>query len=68
LVSRHDRAAAVADIASRWRDARQRRAEILRREEGEEWFERRQRMLATTAELARDRRLSRFLYVAEKRP
>jgi SAM-dependent methyltransferase len=66
LVSRHDRADAVADIASRWHDARLRRAAILRREEGDDWFERRQLMLATAARLAIDRRLSRFLYVAEK--
>jgi SAM-dependent methyltransferase len=61
-----DRAVAVADIAARWHAARLRRAAILKREEGEEWFERRQRMLATSAELAGSGRLSRFLYVAEK--
>lgn len=61
-----DRAEAVAEIAGRWHASRQRRAAILRPEEGEDWFERRQRMLATSAELAKSRRLSRFLYVAEK--
>ncbi len=66
LLSRRDRAAAVAEIAARWRAARERRAELLKREEGEEWFERRQRMLTTSAELAEGRRLSRFLYLAEK--
>jgi SAM-dependent methyltransferase len=66
MVSRVDRAAAVEEIASRWYVARERRAELLKREEGEDWFERRQRMLATSAELAKSRRLSRFLYVAEK--
>lgn len=66
LLDGQNRAGAVADIASRWHAARLRRAAILKEEEGEEWFERRQLMLATTAELARSRRLSRFLYVAEK--
>ena len=66
MVCRIDRAGSVAEIASRWHDARLRRAAILRREEGEEWFERRQRMLKTSAELAGSGRLSRFLYVAEK--
>jgi SAM-dependent methyltransferase len=61
-----DRANAVAEIAARWHAARLRRAAILKREEGEEWFERRQGMLATSAELAQSGRLSRFLYVAEK--
>jgi SAM-dependent methyltransferase len=67
LLSSRDCAAAVAKIASRWRDARERRAEILRREEGDDWFDRRQRMLGATAALAKERRLSRFLYLAEKR-
>lgn len=63
---RQDRAEAVAEIAGRWHAARHRRAAILKLEEGEDWFERRQRMLATSAELANSRRLSRFLYVAGK--
>jgi SAM-dependent methyltransferase len=61
-----NRAGAVATIGARWHAARLRRAEVLKREEGEEWFDRRQRMLATSAELASSGRLSRFLYVAEK--
>ena len=61
-----DRASAVAEIASRWHAARLQRSKHLLKEEGEEWFARRQRMLATAAELARSRRMSRFLYVAEK--
>lgn len=66
LVSCVDRSAAVADIASRWHAARESRRTRLVREEGEDWYERRQTMLAASAELARTRRLSRFLYVAEK--
>jgi hypothetical protein len=61
-----DRASVVADLASRWHAARLHRVDLLLKEEGKEWFERRQHMLATTAELAKSRRLSRFLYVAGK--
>ena len=57
---------AAPEIATRWHAARLRRAAALKREEAEEWFERRQLMLATSAELAASRRLSRFLYLAEK--
>lgn len=68
LVSRVDRTAAMAEIASRWHEARARHAAELQRDEGAAWFEQRQRFLATTAELAKSRRLSRFVYVAEKPP
>ena len=43
-----------------------RHADELALDEEPEWFDWRQRFLATTAELARTRRLSRFLYLAEK--
>ena len=66
LLRRQDRAGAVAEIAARRHAARLRRAAILKRDEGEAWYERRQLMLSTSAELARSRRLSRFLYAAEK--
>jgi SAM-dependent methyltransferase len=68
LILRHrdDRTAAVATIASRWHATRFRRAGVLEREEGAEWFGQRQRFLALMAELAESRRLSRFLYLAEK--
>jgi SAM-dependent methyltransferase len=61
-----DRTQAAAEIASRWVRARERRASELRQLEGGGWFERRQRFLEKTAELAATRRLSRFLYVADK--
>jgi hypothetical protein len=67
LMRCEDRTAAIAEIASRWHAVRTRRAPALIREEGADWFEQRQRFLSTTAELAARRRLSRFLYVAEKR-
>ena len=66
LVSREDRTRAIAEIAAGWHAARARCAAELEREEGASWFEQRQRFLALTAELAISRRLSRFLYVAEK--
>lgn len=66
LVRKIDRADAVAEIALHWHDARARRAVLLKRDEGEEWFARRQLMLRTSANLAASRRLSRFLYVGEK--
>ena len=42
------------------------RAQVLRRLEGEEAFERRQRFLDIVATLARERRVSRFAFLAEK--
>jgi len=66
LLKREDRTAATADVAARLHTARARRAPALLCEEGPDWFAQRQRLLATTAELARSRRLSRFLYLAEK--
>jgi SAM-dependent methyltransferase len=67
LLRSQDCTLAVAEIAARWHAARHRRSVALQRDEGPDWFERRQRFLATTAELASSRRLSRFLYLAEKR-
>jgi 2-polyprenyl-3-methyl-5-hydroxy-6-metoxy-1,4-benzoquinol methylase len=61
-----DRTQATAAIAGRWHDARERHASKLQKGEGQEWFARRQRFLAMTAELAATGRLSRFLYVAER--
>jgi SAM-dependent methyltransferase len=66
LLKRQDRTAATAEIAARLQAGRARRAAALAREEGGDWFEQRQRLLATMAELAESRRLSRFLYLAEK--
>ena len=66
LVRSEDRTAPVAELADRWYAARVRHAAALEREEGAEAFERGQRFCVATAELARSRRLPRFLYVAEK--
>jgi SAM-dependent methyltransferase len=66
LLRCEDRTSASAEIAARWHAARASRADILKQEEGDEWFGQRQRFLATTAALAASGRLSRILYVAEK--
>jgi SAM-dependent methyltransferase len=66
VITREDRTAAIAAIATRLYAARLLRAPDLEREEGADWFGQRQRFLATAADLAETRRLSRFLYVAEK--
>ena len=47
-------------------DVRAERAETLRRIEGDESFERRQRFLGIVTTLADERRVSRFTYLAEK--
>ena len=66
LLAHEDRTAAAADIAARWHAVRARHAGVLEGEEGARWFGQRQDFLAITSELAMSRRLSRFLYVAEK--
>jgi 2-polyprenyl-3-methyl-5-hydroxy-6-metoxy-1,4-benzoquinol methylase len=66
LRRREDRTRSTAEIAARWQVARERRAVDLQKVEGEDWFIRRQRFLAMTAELAATGRLSRFLYVAAR--
>lgn len=66
LLHQEDRTAACAEIAGRWHAFRAEHAAELAREEGAAWYARRQRFLATAAELARSARLSRLLYLAEK--
>jgi SAM-dependent methyltransferase len=56
----------LAEIARRRHDARAARAETLREIEGEVAFEGRQRFFEVVAMLAHDRRLSRFVYTAER--
>jgi SAM-dependent methyltransferase len=66
LRSRDDRTQATADTATRLYVARQIRSSELTEMEGVEWFSQRQAFLTTTAKLAATKRLSRFLYIAEK--
>lgn len=66
VLCREDRTAAIAEIAARSHTVRARRAAELLGEEGADGFGQHQRFLATTAELTGSRRLSRFLFAAEK--
>jgi hypothetical protein len=56
----------LAEVARRRHDARAKHAEAVRQVEGDEAFEGRQRFFDIVATLARERRLSRFVYLAEK--
>ena len=57
---------AVAAVARVRCTVRAERAQVLRELEGGEGFERRQRFLDTVATLARERRVSRFAFLAQK--
>lgn len=57
---------AVASLSQKWRDARARRRERLVPLEGAEPFEALQRFLETVYLLAGERRLSRYMYLADK--
>lgn len=59
---------AVASVSGRWRDARAKRRAQLVALEGEEGFEGLQRFLGAVHTLSSERRLSRFMYLAEKQP
>jgi SAM-dependent methyltransferase len=56
----------MAEVARRRHDARARRADALRQAEGDETFEGQQRFFEVAGRLARERRLSRLVYVAQK--
>jgi len=56
----------MADLAARRRAARAAREQDLRRIEGDSTYEGQQEFFAVAAQIAREGRLSRFLYVAEK--
>ena len=66
LVWRDDVTANMAKIAERRHAARASRSSALREIEGEQTFEGQQEFLAMAARLAEEKRLSRFVYVAEK--
>jgi len=55
-----------AEVSGRWHAARERHAAELTRLEGAETFAGLQRFLATAHRLTRERRLSRFLYLARR--
>jgi hypothetical protein len=66
LIRQEDVTENAAMTAGRWHDARASRRDDLVRIEGEDRFEGLQRFFAAVHRLTRERRLSRFLYVAEK--
>ena len=66
MLAVEDTTASMAGVARRRLDVRAERAETLRRLEGDEAFERRQRFLGDRRALADERRVSRFTYLAEK--
>lgn len=66
LVACEDRTSNMAEIAERRKNARESRGAALRPIEGDAVYENQQTFLSLTAQVARDARLSRFVYVAEK--
>lgn len=66
LTVKEDTTEQTATIALRWHAARAQRETGLREAEGNEAFERLQGFLAVAAQLARERRLRRYMYVAQK--
>jgi hypothetical protein len=56
----------IALTSGRWHDSRARHYDALVQIEGEERFEGLQRFASTVYKLASERRLSRFVFVAEK--
>ena len=63
-----DVTAAEAAVSARWRDARARRRDALVAIEGEKGFDGVQRFLDAVCTLSGEKRLSRFAYLARKRP
>lgn len=66
LLRRDDVTGNIELTSGRWHAARQQRRDDLLKIEGEERFEGLQRFAATVHKLAVERRLSRFVFVAEK--
>jgi 2-polyprenyl-3-methyl-5-hydroxy-6-metoxy-1,4-benzoquinol methylase len=66
LILCEDVTANMAALAERRGTARAARAGILQRIEGNETYEKQQKFFEVAARLARERRLSRFLFIAEK--
>lgn len=65
LIISEDRSSNMAEIAERRKTARASRCSDLRRIEGHAVYENQQRFLSVAAQLARNGKLSRFVYVAE---
>jgi 2-polyprenyl-3-methyl-5-hydroxy-6-metoxy-1,4-benzoquinol methylase len=66
VVACEDRTPELGEIAERRKSAREARSSALRRIEGDVAYENLQKFLSVVADLAREARLSRYVYVAEK--
>ena len=66
LITCEDATQNMADLAARRGAARASRSALLRNIEGEETYQRQQDFFEVAARVARERRLSRFLYIALK--
>src|SRR5262249_52268434 len=66
LILSEDVTANMAALAERRGRARAARAQILQKIEGTDTFEKQQKFFEVAARIARERRLSRFLFIAEK--
>ena len=66
IVACEDRTSNMAEIAERRKNARESRSSALRRIEGDAAYENQQKFLSVVANLAREARLSRYVYVVEK--
>jgi ubiquinone/menaquinone biosynthesis C-methylase UbiE len=66
LLVHRDVTPSMAEVAERRRAARAARSSSLRSIEGDEIYERQQQFFAVAARIAKENRLSRFMYVAEK--
>jgi ubiquinone/menaquinone biosynthesis C-methylase UbiE len=66
LLQQENRTDNMAQMAQRWHDAREKRADALREIEGDETFSGQQKFFEVAARIAHDRRLSRFVYLAQK--
>ncbi len=66
LVACEDRTSNMAEVAERRKNARESRGVALRRIEGDAVYENQQEFFTLAAQLAREGRLSRFVYVSEK--
>jgi SAM-dependent methyltransferase len=67
LLSSVDLTAGAAAVSKRWRDARAQKCDDLIQIEGERNFEGLQQFLACVHTISKERRLSRFMYLAGKR-
>lgn len=67
LIRQEDVTGNAALVSGRWHEARQRHRDALLAIEGEERFEGLQRFFAAVHRLTSERRLSRFVYVIERR-